>query len=508
MAKRTELSSSEEDVDDERESHDSEKADSRESHDSSPTPFFKLKKGGGLFRGTKQEKVCHICEKPGDTVKCRGPCCGTFHLECVSKSLAAKENMNATMPMNFGIKNKTDDDASVEMKERDGRGVHELTNSSELEDKLSKPVICTAKLVGHDVVLDEKEDRPVSRKRKRLASEEEICVANKKDAKQGAVFKNDRDEESKENETVEKEISVQKEEDDVEVNEKREGCRQNVESVMNQEGIEEEALEEMKMDEESKENETVKKEISVQKEEDDVEVNEKREGCRQNVESVMNQEGVEEEALEEMKVDIDNANDTKVVKNDNTEVEVKGNEKNKGSEKDLVTQKGNGDIHRKEGEKEEESNLDESRARMNETAVCEEKDKCKRATRGFAKKRVRESSKEIRADGEVKKETEISPEDRDKDERKERIIMKKKDKEEKGKDDVTEDKTVTDAAAEFRCKDCKEGRNPPCFACGRIREEKTGRDHRQRCAVGKCKQNSWSEYREMLLIGNCRLPQN
>ena len=116
--KLTELSSSEKDVDDERDSHDSEKADSRESHDSSPAPFFKLKKGGGLFRGTRQEKVCQICEKPGDTVKCRGPCCGTFHLECVSKSLAAKENITTT-PVNLGVKNEMDDDVSVEMRERE-----------------------------------------------------------------------------------------------------------------------------------------------------------------------------------------------------------------------------------------------------------------------------------------------------------------------------------------------------------------------------------------------------
>lgn len=491
--KRTELSSSEDDVDDERDSHDSEKAESRESHDSSPTPFFKLKKGGGLFRGTKQEKVCQICEKPGDTVKCRGPCCGTFHLECVSKSLAAKENINATTPVNLGVKNKTDDeDVSVEMKETDDGGVNELTNSSETEDKLSKPVNCTADLVGHNDVLDEKEDRWASRKRKRLTSEEEILVMNKKDAKQGAVCKHDRGEESKENETV-------------------------------------------------------NKEIPERKEEDHVQVNKKREGRKQNVESVTNQKGVEENALEELKMDIDNVNDTEVVKNDNTGIEVKKNEfkiidrptgeeeskgnaeegslvakenctegsssgkfvsvvvqqvvvdksdrgmvsssckENKESEKDMDDQKGNGDIHRKEDEKgEEESDTDESSSRMNRTAVCEEKDTYKRATRGFAKKRVRESDKEIRADGEeVNKEAEISPDVRDKDERKERVVMKRKDKEERGKDDVAEDKTVTDAAGEFRCKDCKEGRNPPCFACGRIQEEKTGRGHRQRCAVGK-----------------------
>lgn len=488
--KRTELSSSEEDVDDERDSHDSEKADSRESHDSSSTPFFKLKKGGGLFRGTKQEKVCQICEKPGDTVKCRGPCCGTFHLECVSKSLAAKENINATTPINLGVKNKTDDDddASVEMKEGDDRGVHELTNSSKTEDKLSEPVNCN--LIDYNDMLDEKADKCVSKKRKRLALEEEILVTNKKNAKQGAVPKNDRGEESKENETV-------------------------------------------------------NKEIPERKEEDHVEVNKKREGCKQNVESVMNQKGVEENALEEMEMDIDNANDTEVVKNDNTGIEVKKNEskiidsptgdeegdaredslvakekctkgsssgkaeslvvgqvvidegdrgmvsssykENKESEKDLVAQKGNGDIQRKEDEKgEEESEMDESSSRMNRTAVCEEKDTCKRAARDFAKKRVTESDKEIRSDGgEINKDAEIDPEVRDKEERKERVVTKRKDKEERGKDDVTEDKTVTDDAGEFRCQDCKEGRNPLCFACGRIQEEKTGRGHRQRCAVGK-----------------------
>jgi hypothetical protein len=331
----------------------------------------------------------------------------------------------------------------------------------------------------------------MSRKRKRLASEEEVLVMNKKDAKQGAICKHDRGEESKENETVNKEILERTEED----------C---------------------------------------------VGVNKKRKGCRQNVESVTNQKGVEENTLEELEMDIDNANDTEVVKNNNTGIEVKKNEikiidrptgdeeskgnaeegslvakenctegsssgkvslvvqqivvgkgdtgtvsssykENKESEKDLVAQKGNGDIHRNEDEKgEEESDMDESSSRMNRTALCEGKDTYKRATRGYAKKRAKDSGKEIRADGEeVNKEAKISSEVRDKDEGKERVVMKRKDKEERGKDDVTEDKTVTDAAGEFRCKDCKEGRNPPCFACGRIQEEKTGRGHRQRCAVGK-----------------------
>lgn len=35
-----------------------------------------------LFKGYKAERVCQVCEKPGKTVKCRGPCAGVFHVEC------------------------------------------------------------------------------------------------------------------------------------------------------------------------------------------------------------------------------------------------------------------------------------------------------------------------------------------------------------------------------------------------------------------------------------------
>jgi hypothetical protein len=488
MVKRTEVSSSEEEVDDESDSHDSEKGDSRESHDSSSTPFFKLKKGGGLFRGTKQEKVCQICEKPGDTVKCRGPCCGTFHLECVSKSLAAKENINATAAGNLGMKNKADDeDVKVEVKERDD-SVHELTNTSETEDNPSKPISCTANLVGHNDVLDEKEDRQVSRKRKRLASEEEILVTNKKDTKQGAVCKHDTGEESKENETVNKEIPEKKEEDHVGVKKNRE----NVESVTNQKCVEENALEELEMDTDNVNDTEVVKNDSTGIEEENNEIkiidrptgDEESKGNAQEGSMVAKENSTEGSSSGEVVSLV--VQQGVIDKGDRGMVSCSYKE-NKESEKDLVAEKGNGDIHRKEDAKgEEESSMDESSSRMNRKAVYEEKYTYKRAARGFAKKRVRESDKEIRPDREdVNKEAEISPEVRDKDERKEKVVMKRKYKEERGKDDVTEDKTVTDAAGEFRCKDCKDGRNPPCFACGRIQEEKTGRGQRQRCAVGK-----------------------
>lgn len=40
------------------------------------------KKKINLFRGYRFERVCQVCEKTGNTVKCRGPCAGVFHVEC------------------------------------------------------------------------------------------------------------------------------------------------------------------------------------------------------------------------------------------------------------------------------------------------------------------------------------------------------------------------------------------------------------------------------------------
>ncbi|KAJ9585197.1 hypothetical protein L9F63_003000, partial [Diploptera punctata] len=76
------------------ESNDSGKASSTETRETSPAPHSKMRKGGGLFRGTKQEKVCQICEKPGDTVKCKGLCGGSFHVNCVSKMAESETEEN------------------------------------------------------------------------------------------------------------------------------------------------------------------------------------------------------------------------------------------------------------------------------------------------------------------------------------------------------------------------------------------------------------------------------
>ncbi|XP_034950762.1 histone-lysine N-methyltransferase NSD2 isoform X2 [Chelonus insularis] len=45
--------------------------------------IMKKTKIPNLFRGTKPEKVCQICEKTGNLIRCKGPCYSYFHLTCV-----------------------------------------------------------------------------------------------------------------------------------------------------------------------------------------------------------------------------------------------------------------------------------------------------------------------------------------------------------------------------------------------------------------------------------------
>lgn len=505
---RTETSSSEEEDnvndEDERESHDSEKADSSETRESSPAPFFKLKKGGGLFRGTKQEKVCQICEKPGDTVKCRGPCCGTFHLECVSKSLEAKENVNNTTPGSARAKksktvltvslNRSDvSDALYKAKENEDAQINELGEVSEAEDEYPKPLNGMGNMTDHDM-LNEKECMPVPRKRKRSGVEEEVCVTNKKYAKE----KTDMDENRiKNKERYSEKISEEKEEDDA-VHRKEEtgkDCRENVDSIVKQKVVELQSAEEAEMDvdevNDTEEVEDENTEIKTKENKNEIVDTDEMEMKEGGQESVMIKK---ENHTEESSVVSGEEKDVigdKIIsdgnKDDGRGTEEYSDKENKESskygEKDVNAQKGNRDnSKRKDEQGGEESDLDGSKIEMKETCVSGEKDRYRRATRGMGKRREREDAKGSRTDmKEVKKDTRISLEEKEK----EKNIAKKKDKEEKGKDDAAEERMATDSAAEFRCKDCREGRNPPCFACGRIREEKTGREHRQRCAVGK-----------------------
>jgi hypothetical protein len=519
---KTETSSSEEEGEeggdenvndeDERESHDSEKADSTETLDSSPAPFFKLKKGGGLFRGTRQEKVCQICEKPGDTVKCRGPCCGTFHLECMSKPLAVKEDVSSTTPGSArGKKSKTVlsvsskkgniNDAPLETKAQEDAQTRELTEVSEAEDGYSNPVNGISNETEHDGLLNGKECLRMSRKRKRLGTEEETCFASKKDAKKNTLDKADTDENRiRDEESDNEKMFEEKEKNHIRRKENEKVCGENVDSTVEQKGVEAETVEEVRMDvdkvNDTAEVEDKNAEIETKgngKETSDADemdiMEDGPEGMTLKKENSTEESSVEIVSREKKYVMRDNiiSDGNKDEKGTEGGSDKENKELSKDGEKDVIAKEGNRDnSERKDEQGGAEFDWDGSKNGLKGTLVSGEKDRYKRATRGMSKRREREDSKGSRTDvKEVKKETNISPEGKDKEERKEKHIPKKRDKEEKGKDDATEEKTATDSAAEFRCRDCREGRNPPCFACGRTQEEKTGREHRQRCAVGK-----------------------
>nr|CAD7399455.1 unnamed protein product [Timema poppensis] len=66
------------------------------------TPSSKDKKSPSLFKGMKNEKVCQICEKAGDVVRCKGPCLGVFHLNCLTKhqlNLKSNSDLKAISPL-------------------------------------------------------------------------------------------------------------------------------------------------------------------------------------------------------------------------------------------------------------------------------------------------------------------------------------------------------------------------------------------------------------------------
>ncbi|XP_044753544.1 uncharacterized protein LOC123312969 [Coccinella septempunctata] len=69
-----------------------------------------------IFRGVPKEKVCQICEKSGEVVKCRGPCNGDFHVKCIENSLKVTEE--CTLKEEIALKEKdgmSDNNKQVEI---------------------------------------------------------------------------------------------------------------------------------------------------------------------------------------------------------------------------------------------------------------------------------------------------------------------------------------------------------------------------------------------------------
>ncbi|XP_038219408.1 protein PFC0760c-like [Zerene cesonia] len=107
-----------------------------------------------LFKGLIRERVCEVCERTGNLVKCKG-CCGTFHADCVKKVVEIIESPQPSRGRkkkrkNRGRKPKGLDDSNDDHsddKSQDHNNSdemldneldsHTITNADEFEAKLS-----------------------------------------------------------------------------------------------------------------------------------------------------------------------------------------------------------------------------------------------------------------------------------------------------------------------------------------------------------------------------------
>ncbi|KAI4461949.1 set domain protein [Holotrichia oblita] len=56
-----------------------------------------LYKRNNLFKGVIRERICQICEKPDEVIKCRGRCNGYYHISCANKREYANENLDNSL---------------------------------------------------------------------------------------------------------------------------------------------------------------------------------------------------------------------------------------------------------------------------------------------------------------------------------------------------------------------------------------------------------------------------
>ncbi|XP_065214997.1 uncharacterized protein NSD [Planococcus citri] len=162
----------------------------------------KPKKLSNLFTGYKSEKVCQICEKPGDTVRCRGPCAGTFHVECVQKLAAAKDTDSAVnSPPRRGRRKKSslrptgETTTTVESTKNDAKPEPTVVNKTEepVTSRRSRRSIATAN-TSEDSGEKSKNDesvKPTPRRSRRM--EEKIKKAVDKDQQNDEEVKSEPD---------------------------------------------------------------------------------------------------------------------------------------------------------------------------------------------------------------------------------------------------------------------------------------------------------------------------
>ena len=111
----------------------------------------KVEKLYNIFKGTKQEKVCQICEKTGKLTRCKGPCYSYFHLSCVKPGESSPEH---------SIDEGTSDDKIFYDVKETKRNVDDDENSGrseEQEDELFKCIDCLSGVAPACFICNERE---------------------------------------------------------------------------------------------------------------------------------------------------------------------------------------------------------------------------------------------------------------------------------------------------------------------------------------------------------------
>lgn len=132
-------STEEEEVESTEQSENDDEQRSEKSGSLTPPPVMPTSRTGAskraisLFIGAKNERACQICEKPGETVRCRGPCNGYYHMDCLNKPKDSNgEEKVITTPMKRGRKKKFRlDDKSVKQRGRPNKYAKVVTTDGE-----------------------------------------------------------------------------------------------------------------------------------------------------------------------------------------------------------------------------------------------------------------------------------------------------------------------------------------------------------------------------------------
>ncbi|XP_071859835.1 nuclear receptor binding SET domain protein isoform X2 [Bombus fervidus] len=105
-----------------------------------------------LFKGTKQEKVCQICEKTGKLTRCKGPCYSYFHLSCVKPGESSPEH---SVDENI-MDDKILDDIN-EIKQSNTDNDENNGKSEEQEDEFFKCIDCLSGVAPACFICNERE---------------------------------------------------------------------------------------------------------------------------------------------------------------------------------------------------------------------------------------------------------------------------------------------------------------------------------------------------------------